>query len=423
MEHSQLTFYQAQYQPSFNADQEKIDDFFNYNNSDALNTPNIDPDFFINEKNLFNPVQKSIGLKNIVKDPIDEFVFVNPGLGEKQQQQVQSTLNSSTSAASAYSPYSEDKQLESAAININSPEMMPVSPNKVCPQMDGMYAIEDDSTLYAQMSEYEKTLALYDAPSTSSNSRSSSISSGSGDNTHSYDYLFNAVEPYANDPSLLCRVPESPASVSSNYSNDSSNKTFTNLETASQIQPIQIKQEPIDMYHPTVLEDFENTDSLFVTQMQQPQAMPSTSAYSTLNPTDISSQYYYQSVSSLPITVANIQQQQQPQPQAQATFQQTSPATGGSRKRVANAAFASASTSSSSSTKKPRMTKREKQKMMENDISKFEVENRDLRQSIDLLERQIAFCKRFLSENVAPVIQRQQQIHHFGSPQMVVSEI
>ena len=379
-------FYQPQYQPSFMADQQKIDDWLS---NDTLNTPDINPDFFL-ESNIFK--NEKVDIKP--KDLIDEFSFINPDL----------TLsgNYTSDRSDTYSPTYSDKKLESSAININSPEMMPVSPNKVCPQMDATF-YEDEVNNYGHV---EYGFEQYSSPSGSScnSSRHNSISAGSDTQNIVTDYLFTPNNNMNDNSNVLCRIqPNSPASYSSETYSE--NKTITNLDNV-----VVVKQEPTDQY-PTIIDEWVNPQPF---GLSQPQSM---SSYATLDTTDIAStNQYYTYAAPLPTTVNPIIMQQQPVA-AQTSSGQSSPA---GRKRNANAAF---TTSASGSTKKPRMTKREKQKMMESDISKYENENKDLRTSIDLLERQIQFCKRFLSENVAPVIQRQQQqqqMHQFGSPQHMV---
>ncbi|KAI2798281.1 hypothetical protein BLOT_013400 [Blomia tropicalis] len=458
------SFYSS-YQPSqYSEDQEKIEDWFN--GADTLNTPDINPEFFDSPLLFAN---EKIDIKPAIKSEMNECSFITDITGYNQS--LMTTMPALTNPSNpnvGYSPsYSE--KLESSSININSPEMMPVSPNKVCPQLENIY--EDDSNNNYSLNDFGKqTLINFDYMNGNStngssqcNSRSSSISSGSGLSMITLNdqptYLGEIVMINNNDIQLnaptnvplptttttvmgnttnpntitieqqmnetMCRMASTPESISSTYSTESNqNKTFTNLDNVAQFPMIAIKQEPTTetLYQPTVVGDYECLAAYSHVSPQQSQLTHSTNGNYCPSTNELDNFYQYTTASSLPSTVTSIIQQQQQQTQLSSGPQQkpTSPTTNG-RKRNAHS-MSSPGTSTGTITKKPRMTKREKQKMLENTITEYETNNRELKATMDLLMRQVQYCKRYLSERVAPVIQRQQHIdqHQFNSPQRII---
>lgn len=281
-------------------------------------------------------------------------------------------------------------KLESSSINLdylNSPEMTPVSPNKVCPEYT--YPYDYPSPVQVQQSQQEVPYKVESVDSLTY-----------CQNT----FLTNSPMSSTYQPQQLS-MPQSPASISSNYSLDNANtpKTFTCLDSVP--LPVDTYTDPLEhLYHsqdttlvPTMVDDMSNFSSSVSSPSPANVVIKSEPCYDTASlypattTTTAAAVYNPTPIAVTPIKPMPNKRPFRPQQQTVSRVQ----ATGGI-------------------TKKSRMTKREKQKQMENTIEKFTQENRDLSLQIDLLEKQICFCKNYLSKHVAPVVQKvvQQDYQH-----------
>ncbi|KPM11981.1 hypothetical protein QR98_0105610 [Sarcoptes scabiei] len=303
----------------------------------------------------------------------------------------------------SYSPMLESSEINLE--NMSSPEMAPVSPNKVCPQ----------SEFNNYSSSFENQVPnLVENPNlnTSNNNNNSNVSiayqilESAAPIKNEYDEQVSSIVEFLSDQSSSTTIdsnlmlnnaaqssnptennnninanyylrqrqqqlcsPQSPASISSSYSIDSNGsqpKTFTTLDI---VQCPIIKEEVPDM------------DAAAMIQYQSivPTVVDETIVSATFVPTEIC----------VPTVNAN-------------------------RKRTATSGNKFSGNNNNGQhqyqqQKKQRMSKREKQKMMEMYIERYERENKQLISQIELFEKQINFCKKYLSENVAPYIQKQQQ--------------
>nr|XP_046915036.1 putative uncharacterized protein DDB_G0271606 [Dermatophagoides farinae] len=394
----------------------------------------------------------------------------------QQQQQQQNYYE-----RKSYSPLLESSEINLE--NMSSPEMAPVSPNKVCPQSDYNYPQPPPPPPPLQQQQQQQQQQYSDSSNSSNNSNNNNIQSMAYQNLESaqpiikdeFDEMSSLVD-YLSDQSQSATTtattattnmnptiqqqtsyypnPNSPAgSISSNYSLDSCNsqtKTFATLDNVTNI-----KQEPIDsstiliqqpqqrqqqqqQYQsivPTVVNETivsetfvpsghnhhhhhqHHVDQNTTTDLQSNQIIynltPVTSNNNGSTTATSTTNYYYMSPVSLPTAnntnSINSHTNHLTAPSTSNQMQQQQQHQHHGRKRTANFNGVSHPSTSTNGTKKQRMSKREKQKLMESYIEQYERENKQLAGQIELFEKQINFCKKYLSENVAPYIQKQQQ--------------
>lgn len=377
---------------------------------------------------------------------------------QQQQQQSQADVSPysySSPMSNEYPDYLPIKH-ETTDVNFASPMRDMVSPSMMQP-------VSPNTIFQGSQETYSNDYGVGQTIITTLNGGQTLLS---GDSNNSY--LFgDYYEPKMNSLGSIDQMssgsqPFSPKSISSNESMCGEEKTFANLDNATlcyqlqqqqqqqQSMPVQIKQELEDF--PTVINECFNE---YVPQQQQYDVLPSnTSNVLTADPM-FSQTTYLSSTSNNTTTTSNITQQstastnfaqfQQPQlysipSTVQGAVQQqqmtaasiTTTTTPTSMLTLATPSATSTATTSSGNsrrragavsagnhttpkqigggvTKKARMSKREKQLMMENQITNYLKEKEDLTATISLLTRKIEFCKKYLSENVKPFIQHQQQ--------------
>ncbi|UXI18289.1 class B secretin-like G-protein coupled receptor GPRghp2 [Sarcoptes scabiei] len=389
----------------------------------------------------------------------------------------------------SYSPMLESSEINLE--NMSSPEMAPVSPNKVCPQ----------SEFNNYSSSFENQVPnLVENPNlnTSNNNNNSNVSiayqilESAAPIKNEYDEQVSSIVEFLSDQSSSTTIdsnlmlnnaaqssnptennnninanyylrqrqqqlcsPQSPASISSSYSIDSNGsqpKTFTTLDI---VQCPIIKEEVPDMdaaamiqYQsivPTVVDETIVSATFVPTEICVPTVNGTIAnnqqvIYSSNDGTS-TSYYYIPSSSTTAATSSSISTPSSLSPSTsqmidknisrtlindnQMTSQSMMPSNRNvpscvhhsnqaNRKRTATSGNKFSGNNNNGQhqyqqQKKQRMSKREKQKMMEMYIERYERENKQLISQIELFEKQINFCKKYLSENVAPYIQKQQQ--------------
>ena len=392
--------------------------------------------------------------------------YIDSPLSNHQQPQQQNYYE-----RKSYSPLLESSEINLE--NMSSPEMAPVSPNKVCPHTDYNYSQQqysdssssnsnnsNSSTTIAYQNletaqpiiikdEFDEMSSLVDYLSDQSQSATTTTTTttaAAATNTQIINPNTSTTQQYYTANSPAC-------SISSNYSLDSCQsqpKTFATLDNV-----INIKQEPIDsqtiliqqsqqqqQYQsivPTVVDEtivsatflpdnchHQQQNTTTTTDLSSNQIIYNLTPVTSNNTNNNGStaNYYYMSSTplntnsnntniipnnsnsltttlSIPSTSSTINHNNVHQPQQQ---QQQSHG----RKRGANNFVVGLHQSTTNGTKKQRMSKREKQKLMESCIERYESENKQLAEQIKLFEKQINFCKKYLNENVAPYLQKQQ---------------
>lgn len=297
-----------------------------------------------------------------------------------------------------YSP-----QLESSSINLdnlNSPEMMPVSPNKVCPHTDYYQSFDASTVIVPEsniVSDFSEQLLQFEDFSPYSNDYQ--LFSGLNVNNNQ---CANTTTTTNTSNYYQQSLPQSPASISSNYSLDSTNatiqKTFTCLDNVNitTMNGSFVKQQDDSLY----------TTS---TSTQVPTVVDDMSTSYNSNSSTSSTTFNQNMLKMEPVAQYDntLFSKYQLAPTASTTTATT--ATRSNKKPSIMSVNIGHAVNISNGNKKPRMTKREKQKQMEHNIERLLKENKDLNMQVELFEKQIRFCRNYLSEHVAPVLQRHQQ--------------